>query len=253
MSLPLRHKLISWVSRTFFDNIRYRVIGGLNDGLWRRGGLGWWPGKLVTPELEFWSQLKLDEKVVYDIGAFHGLLTIFFASRCRCVVAWEPTEKNRARLLENVELNGFQNVTVRPYALGNSSTSVLMRYDVNAPGAASADPTVSKGSLSEIVEIRTLDEERDLPAPDLIKVDTEGFELSVLQGATQLLTRKPALFLEMHGANDDDKRKRVEAIVAFLWERGYTELLHVESGTYIFPENAHLASRGHIYALSKHP
>ncbi len=42
-------------------------------------------------------------------------------------------------------------------------------------------------------------------------------------------------------------RKRVEAVVAHLWQLGYRDILHVESRTAITPQNAAKAARGYLY------
>jgi len=244
----LEHRIVSWVSANLFDHVTYTVPNGLNRGLRRRGGLGWLPIERDTPESLFWKSLDLHGKVVYDIGAFHGLLTIFFARHARLVVAWEPNSRNRRRLLDNVSLNRFSNVTVRPYGLASKATRAEMSFDPLMPGMASLDGGVAGGSEHESVELRTLDQEEGLDPADLIKIDVEGFELEVLNGGARTLERGPDLFLEMHGAGAEDKRRRVQAIADRLWELGYRRILHVETATAITPENAAVAAQGHLYA-----
>jgi FkbM family methyltransferase len=247
----LKNQAISWISKNLFDGVTYTVRNGLNKGLRRRGGLGWLPFESNdTAEMRFWNQLDLTGKVVYDIGAFHGLLTIFFARRARVVVAWEPNSRNRQRLNDNVRLNAFRNVTVRPYGLSSQPMQARMTFDPLAPGRASIDGGIAGGTEQEIVEIRMLDQEEGLEKPDLIKIDVEGFELNVLDGGTKTLERHPALFLEMHGAGPADKRARVQAIVNRLWALGYRNILHVESGSTITPENSATAAEGHLYVRS---
>ena len=113
----LKHRLIAWISRYLFDTTIYTVRHGLLKGLKRKGGLGWVPAMLspgiATPEQEFWSGLNLSGMTVYDVGAFHGLLTLFFATRASRVVCFEPNTQNHQRMTENLELNGIQNVEVR--------------------------------------------------------------------------------------------------------------------------------------------
>lgn len=249
MASSTKHKVVSWVSKNLFDNVSYTVRNGLNKGLRRRGGLGWVPFELAsTEEHKFWKELDLQGKVVYDVGAFHGLLTLYFASRAKQVVAWEPNPHNRQRLNDNLRLNAFSNVIVRPYGLSSEAKHATMSFDPAAPGTASFDPQMAaKGVEEESIELRLLDEEQNLPKPDLIKVDVEGFELEVLKGATQTLRQRPHLFLEMHGANPEDKRNRVQAIVDHLCGLGYVDILHVESRTQITPDNAPVASQGHLY------
>jgi FkbM family methyltransferase len=244
----LKNQAVSWISTHLFDGVTYKVRNGLNKGLRRRGGLGWLPFESNdTPELRFWKQLDLDGKVVYDIGAFHGLLTIYFAQRAKLVVAWEPNSRNRRRLNENVRLNSFGNVVVRPYGLSFQPARATMTFDPLVPGRASIDAGIAGGDEEETVEIRMLDQEEGLEQPDLIKIDVEGFELNVLNGGLRTLERHPALFLEMHGADPADKRERVQAIVNRLWSLGYRNILHVESGSRITPENTATAAQGHLY------
>jgi len=251
--MTLRNKVISWISKNLFDRVTYTVRNGLNKGLRRRGGLGWLPFESNdSPEHRFWQGLDLKGKVVYDIGAFHGLLTLFFARQASEVVAWEPNSRNRRRLNENLLLNSFSNVIVRPYGLSSSAMRAEMSFDPLAPGTASIDRGIAAGAEHETIELRTLDQEEGLRPPGLIKVDVEGFELEVLKGARNLLRAKPDLFLEMHGADLADKRRRVGAIVEHLSSLGYGNILHVESGTLIRMENAAVAARGHLYASDAH-
>jgi FkbM family methyltransferase len=247
MPYSLKHRAISWVSRTLFDHVSYTVHNGLNKGLKRKGGLGWLPFEQTSPEIEFWKSLDLRGKVVYDIGAFHGLLTIYFARQAKQVVAWEPTSYNRRRLEENVSLNRFQNVVVRPYALGSAPATVEVSFDESAPGTASADGGLKHGSRSEMIEVRTLDSEAGLPTPDFIKIDTEGFELEVLIGARQMLAAKPELFLEMHGKDRTDKERRVHEIVQFILSLGYQGIHHIETGVRIDTHNSNVAAEGHLH------
>lgn len=251
MRYSLKHKVTSWVSKNLFDGVTYTVRNGLNKGLRRRGGLGWIPVDQDNPEILFWRALDLKGKVVYDIGAFHGLLTIYFAQHADSVVAWEPNSRNRRRLNENIKVNSYSNVIVRPYGLASKPSKAQMTFDPLEPGTASLDSGIAQGGESEIIEIRILDDEQGLRPPDLVKIDVEGFELEVLKGARRTLEPKPDLFLEMHGADPEDKARRVRAIVDHLWAAGYRNILHVESKLAITPQNAAEASQGHLYARGR--
>ena len=251
MPYPLKNRIVSWISQHLFDNVTYTVRNGLNRGLRRRGGLGWIPLEQVNHEIAFWKALDLKNKVVYDIGAFHGLLTLYFARSAKLVVAWEPTANNRARLNQNLQVNSFTNVIVRPYGLSSKTMSAEMSFDPLTPGMASLDSRLAIGGQHETIELRTLDDEQGLPAPDLVKIDVEGFELEVLKGGVRTLSRHPDLFLEMHGSDPADKQRRVAAIAEFLWASGYRNILHVETGTKITPQNSAVAAQGHLYARTE--
>lgn len=109
------------------------------------------------------------------------------------------------------------------------------------------------GPLSHHIQITTLDCDiaaAALPAPDLIKIDIEGWELEALYGARATLdAHHPALFLEMHGETMRDKRRKASDIVTFLCDAGYTDIVHVETGATVTPGDASVAAEGHLYCL----
>jgi FkbM family methyltransferase len=224
----------------------------LIQGMKRRGGLGWVPAGAPTKEEIFWRELPLRRLVIYDIGAYHGILTLFFASRGAQVIAYEPNEVNHARLLENIRLNNLTNVRVRQWAVGSQTRPGTLRYEPSMAGGGSVCASAA-GKVIQRVEITTLDDDiaaAALPAPDLIKVDIEGCELEAMQGArATLATHHPALFLEMHGETMREKRQKAGEMVAFLCDAGYTDILHIESGAKVTPGEAAMAAEGHLYCL----
>jgi len=256
-TLTLKHRITAFVSTKFCDGLTYTVRHGLLTGMRRRGGLGWIPtAHTDTPEEAFWRALDLRDKVIYDVGAFHGLLSLWFARTARQVISFEPTAANRKRLLENLRLNQIENVTVRPYGLASADAEVELVYSPLMPGGATAAPTLAESIRSdpkatiETIIVKRLDDE-NAPVPDLIKVDVEGLELEVLQGAAETLRRhKPALYLEMHGETMADKRRKVTDIVAYLTASGYTNIRHIESASAITPANAERAAEGHLYCTA---
>jgi FkbM family methyltransferase len=257
-----KQRVVAWISQNLFDNITYTVRNGLLKGMRRRGGLGWLPEFLMvstrTPEQSFWKNQDLKDLVIYDIGAYIGLLTLFFARNGRQVISYEPNTRNHARLVDNLRLNGLKNVLVRQVGVGSKPGVATMVASPLMLGGASMEGDVVAGTLnsnlhvlSEQVFITTLDgdiQEKALPKPDLVKIDVEGFELAVLVGARNtLLAHHPQLFLEMHGETMSLKQKNAAEIVAYLNELGYTEIRHVESGARINADNSSGAARGHLY------
>ncbi len=255
-----KHRLISWVSQNLFDGITYTARHGLIVGMKRKGGLGWLPIRpQATAEQQFWQKLDLGGQIIYDIGAFQGLLTLFFASRAKHVVSYEPASKNHARLIENLRLNDITNVTARKVGLGSSRRSASLCFLPLMPGGASIEASTIEGirrfpHAVEEIPITTLDEDiRDnaLPAPDFIKIDVEGLENEALLGARQTLASHPALFLEMHGETMNEKRRKCSEIVAILEEAGYRDILHVESSSRVTSGNTAVAVEGHLYCQSR--
>jgi FkbM family methyltransferase len=258
----LKHRLVAWISMHLFDTATYTVRHGLLKGMRRKGGLGWLPAMfspgIMTAEQQFWSGLNLSGMTIYDVGAFHGLLTLFFASRANVVVCFEPNSPNGKRLMENLMLNRIKNVEVRKVGIGSRRETRGMVASALIPGGASVDGnTVAEllrsgvETMIEEISIITLDEEipeARLPTPDFIKIDIEGWEIEALRGSRHTLELyKPALFLEMHGEVIREKKRRVAEIVAFLWELNYRRICHIETGATITPENTSVAMEGHLY------
>jgi FkbM family methyltransferase len=251
-----KHRLVAFVSRR--TNFTYTVRHGLLAGMRRRGGLGFVPwGPAETAETRFLQSLDVAGKVVYDIGAFEGLLTMFFSRRGGQVIAWEPNPESRHRLLTNLQLNQLANVRARDVGLADAPGETTLVYDPLMPGAASAGGAVagqirdSAPSLTEVgMKVATLDDEvrtQALPPPDLVKIDVEGMELPVLLGAQGTIrAHRPQLYIEMHGADQEDKRRNAREVVSLLWNLGYQHLLDVEAGTALTPETTDRP--GHIFA-----
>lgn len=160
--------------------------------------------------------------------------------------------------MENIALNGLQNVEVRRVGVGSKPETRDMVASPLSPGGASLDSGMASGlrnsgteTLTEEISIVSLDDDirsRNLPKPNFIKIDVEGWELEVLRGAQATLSDcKPILFIEMHGETIREKKRKVAEIVDFLWAANYRSIVHVETGKTITPENSAVAIRGHLH------
>lgn len=153
-----------------------------------------------------------------DVGANIGLYTLP-ASRIvgasGSVVAVEPSPVNRARLEENLALNGISSVRIEACALGECDGELAFNDD-----DALAHVSMTGGGLK--VPVRILDEKIPGGEISLMKVDVEGFELSVFEGATLSMQagRLPVIVFEMNRSHD---RYGVTAddIFGFLKAQGY--------------------------------
>jgi FkbM family methyltransferase len=238
----------------------YTVRHGLARGLRRRGGLGFVPqlGALSAEE-RFLESLPLQGEIVFDVGGYEGVFTLFFARRvgpAGRVVTFEPNPRNFRKIEENVRLNGFAHVALRQVALGSSPGRATLVFpgDETARGSLESDIAEQirqeKGVVTLEVDVDTLDGQiaAGLPDPGFVKLDVEGLERDVLEGMTALIARrKPRLYIEIHGADVALKLKNVTSVVEFLWRAGY-DVLHVESATPLRDSTQlPVAIRGHLY------
>jgi FkbM family methyltransferase len=145
--------------------------------------------------------------VVLDIGSHIGQYALLAAQRAGVVLAFEPNPETRDRLRANVDLNGLSaRIQVLPFALSNhTGEAELWRSDdpYNVGGASLLGQ--ASVTAAETVECRLLDEflasRTDLqPRVKVMKVDVEGFELAVFEGAALLLSEvRPAIMFEVNG------------------------------------------------------
>ncbi len=166
-------------------------------------------GRYEPNEMYAMSKLIGRGMCVVDVGANAGVFTLMaagLAGAAGTVHAFEPSTRDRERLLANLSLNGLSNVKVHAEALGRASgKAVLAVAGADHPGhntiggfAHSAGPRayeleVHVMSLDEFVEAQTL------TRLDLLKIDVEGSETAVLQGARETLSRfRPTLVVEAY-------------------------------------------------------
>lgn len=158
---------------------------------------------------------------VIDVGANIGLSAIEFARTAGAggkVIAFEPHPDTAARLRGNLDRNGIGNVEIVQSAVGAAPGTVTFNE--------SADATLSSATLVPRNLVRSFDVALttvDLtwaaagkPQVSALKIDVEGGELAVLQGATELLARDhPVILLEAWGAD------QLDPIHALLTATGY--------------------------------
>jgi FkbM family methyltransferase len=142
-----------------------------------------------------------------DVGANIGYFTLLMANRVGPqgkVIAFEPLAENFKILKENIKMNGHANVVAENLALMSRTERIELRSAT--PGAitwvASVRIDQNAAVESQSVEAVTLDEyvqTKGIAKVDFLKIDVEGAEASVLEGATNVLNRdKPILLIEMH-------------------------------------------------------
>lgn len=175
-------------------------------------------GEWCEDELLLLDQVLRPGQVVLDVGANVGTHTVFFAKRVGSdgvVFAFEPQRLVYQNLCANAALNALRNVVCHQ-AVVSDQTGVL-RLPVYDPSQAlnfGAIPA-QEHPEGEVVDSITIDQ-LGLTRCDLMKIDVEGMETRVLQGARETITRfKPVLFLE------NDRVDHSAELIAALEAIGY--------------------------------
>jgi FkbM family methyltransferase len=137
----------------------------------------------------------------YDIGANVGLIAIPLAHHGRGrqrVVAFEPVPENHARVVESASLNSLTTNDLLPLRFGLAAQNGTARMSREAPFGARTgnarllhqDELPDAHTSATTVVVRRLDdlvEELSLPLPTVIKIDVEGAEVGVFEGAQKTL------------------------------------------------------------------
>ena len=190
---------------------------------------------------QFFLDHYRDYSVFLDIGANIGIYSIMMAkSGLRCH-AFEPMSENFRALVENIELNHLADViTPHSVALGSENAIRQFTYEKINTGASRLEGNPSdyhgpEGShVSVPATVRRLDDvlSGDLIDPSasvLIKIDAEGMELLILDGATEFLKRHPRILLVM-----EKKYQELDKITECLSRSGNYQALPVDDWNMAF-------------------
>lgn len=171
------------------DTVVSRVIK--RDGIWE------------PLETELFERELRPGDVVVDAGANLGYYTLIASRKVGPtghVFAFEPEPRAFALLQRNVELNDLRNVTLVPKALGRApGTLKLYLAPRNRGDHRVYDPSGKRESIEvEVVRLDDALRERDVDHVDFMKIDTQGAECAILDGAGELLgaSRELAVVLE---------------------------------------------------------
>jgi FkbM family methyltransferase len=177
----------------------------------------------IAPEFEVIKPVcrRLTSGVLVDVGANIGAFTLLLRSVSPLpIIAYEPQPFLFKLLQWNMGFNRLTDVDARNVACGARRGEVAFSIGINGsivcetaktgktlPLAGPAalnweqEAEMTQGGDAVVnVPVTTLDEDlADVPSVALLKIDCEGFEYDVLQGAARIIQRhRPQLMLEVH-------------------------------------------------------
>ena len=183
--------------------------------------LSLWRAKTLTtkePDTIKWINSFGPDTVLYDVGANVGLYSLYAALTGAQVVSFEPEAQNYALLNRNIHANALQNkITALNIALCDAnriSHLHLSRFEV-AGAMHNFDEPVDYNKQPFVPEFKQgvmgarlddLIKKFDLPRPTHIKIDVDGCERAVIDGAIESLTdlRLKSVLIEINDALSAD-------------------------------------------------
>jgi FkbM family methyltransferase len=195
--------------------------------------------------------------VVLDVGGHHGLMAVVSGQSVGPsgrVFTFEPNPRAREHLTAHLRLNGIHNATIEEVALSDRE-GVADFYAQS--GDVTWNSTIIEGfaegfAAVDTIPIQTLMldtwVERAGVVPTLIKIDVEGSEFLVLQGALKTLARhRPVLIMEFNPLSAKAAGHEVGEYLQFLREAGYRSVVLRRNrwGYYHFDDQEPFEERRH--------
>ena len=156
------------------------------------------------PVLDCMSELAPDRSIILDVGANVGVYSVPLAAARpdTTVHAFEPNPVVARRLAANVAMNRLANIVLHPEALSDAAGEAdFYRLDADATLSSLNRHAAVIHGVPDVhrVKVQTIDALfADDPQPvGFIKVDVQGAERKVLEGAQRCLRRdRPVLLIE---------------------------------------------------------
>lgn len=191
-------------------------------------------GSIFPYELAVLATMITEGDSVIDIGANNGYLSCYLARLVGMtghVYAIEPASQELHALLRNLQVNGHENVTCSQLLLGESAGIERLWLSSTNLGRHSLYPANATGTTgSEPVRITIADQYMDeVGVPDrvdLVKIDVEGAECSVLRGASRVLQRTQNVWVEIWPAGVQAAGDDPWEIIEILTEHGFSLTAH---------------------------
>lgn len=181
------------------------------------------------PDMVRWLDGLSRGTVLWDIGANVGVFSLYAARRTECqVLAFEPAAANFHALARNVALNDLTD-QISAYCIALSGTTGLGVLNLSSMAMGSAvsqfgnkgdksrymsSETTAQGMLGFTVD--RFIEFFDPPFPSHIKIDVDGLELAIVEGASHTLrdSRLQSVMLELSLSNSEERSAGIKMMEA---------------------------------------
>jgi FkbM family methyltransferase len=183
-----------------------------------------------------------DPSIVFDVGAHLGQTALHFRKsfRTATIHCFEPVEDNFKKLKLNTK--GRDRIHINQLALGSSQDSVTMKTgqsDQTHQVCRNPEKLHFNGKIPTVM-METIDsymKRENIKVLDLLKIDVEGYELEVLQGADSALQkgRVQAVLAECDFNPEDTQHTYFNDLWDFMLGKDFSffglyDVIHYETG-----------------------
>ena len=158
-----------------------------------------WRDKYEHNSLSLWYNITRDDGYCFDIGAHTGIYSIIgnLNKKINNIISIEPYFLNYSRLLSNLKINNILSSNCLMAAASNTEGSGKFNIKTNPSYPSSGGKLSEEGSLSvSKIKIDNFKLDKKISG---IKIDTEGHEFNVLEGArNSIITNKPEIIFEIN-------------------------------------------------------
>lgn len=161
-------------------------------------------------ERVWWQQFNRKGRTFLDCGAHVGTWTLNIGKQFDRVFCFEPDVRGALALKENLRRAGMNHVTVIESCVGAKDGSVQLSLYTNPCTNTTLPKETGRGTgagdspigviTCPVITLDSFVRDNGIDDVDMIKVDTEGAEVMVVQGALEMWRKqRPDFFVEMHG------------------------------------------------------
>lgn len=175
-----------------------------------------------------------DVSVVMDIGGNVGAAAVFFslAYPDATIFAFEPASMAYGLLKANTDARA--NVHAHNFGLYSSNVEVPLyrgTYDSGMSSIAKSESTRDQSEQVTLRSVREWLEENSISTIDVLKIDSEGCEVPILEALKDLLPSVKVIYLEYHS---DDDRKEFDRLLGDTHLLMYGQMMvHLGEVTYV--------------------
>jgi FkbM family methyltransferase len=180
-------------------------------------------------ELNLIKILSRDKSTfIFDCGSNFGFYSLYLASlnENNQVIAFEASPKTYQELKKNIEENEFKNIQCHNLALTNNDNQTLTFFESSNDWESSLIESNFNDKTKTIISSAKLDSFEDRIEKKnqhiIIKLDVEGYEMQVLDGAKKIIEKySPIIILEFSIFIDKDNKFNYDYLKSFLVQYDY--------------------------------